>query len=644
MYTQLQVYKKLQKFVQATGNAFALFIPDQNVYKELKEYKKQKAIPPHHLKLKVSLISALPNSDNTTATTVIDVSKITKGSQLLNLYALILDAQAPAMEGVEQVRRPMQMESSEVMFSTEPVRHQHTSVLGGFFKQPTMSSAFSDRFANKTGTPIIHSNYYAGAIRELFEKKKFVIKMEKVTGRPRSMQSPGTMQQITRICLPMDSRVAEKTRTLSPMDPARACWVAHPLNADCEVFRIIETYENNNFLLEVMLMPVGLLAGKWPPYTVDLGSPVINALNAVARMIEKTEPVLLEILTEINLSAERSGQAEPYRHPYADAIRELFTELSMVLDIEQQFTNPTGFSQITHVYLEPDIRATAKVLSLLDSDPDKARWMAHPGYGKYKIFKLTENYRQGGGLTDMKLEAVYDDASSDCIYIHDGALSVNNAFSLIKEKVEKRMEELDPILKKAEQELRTGRLLKEAEPKLTPRTAELNINAFHPAHKTKAITESEKTTTLRKAILTFLVDKGAEVEEGPCEEEGDSKTGGYVRKTQVYEPADAEIVRMLELLNPEQPDRAYLEAHPMAVRYELFRIVEKIQNKGEVVKMYFEVSASLSPTPLKFDIPLSADVEQNMLLAEYMLNNQRRRLADRIKQHQKNKPSQDSQS
>ena len=643
-YTQLQVYKKLQKFVQATGNAFALFISDQDVYKELKEYKKQKAIPPHHLKLKVSLISALPNSDNTTVTTVIDVSKITKGSQLLNLYALILDAQAPVMEGVEQVRRPMQMESSEVMFSTEPVRHQHTSVLGGFFKQPIMSSAFSDRFASKTGTPTFHSNYYTGAIRELFEKKKFVIKMDKVAGHPRSMQSPGTMQQITRICLPMDSRVAEKTRTLSPMDPARARWVAHPLNADCEVFRIIETYENNNFLLEVKLMPVGLLAGKWPPYTVDLGSPVINALNAVARMIEKTEPVLLEILTEINLSAERSGQAEPYRHPHADAIRELFTELSMVLDIERQFTNPTGFSQITHVYLEPDIRATAKVLSLLDSDPDKARWMAHPGYGKYKIFKLTENYSQGGGLTGMKLEAVYVDASSDCIYIHDGVLSVNNAISLIKEKVEKRMEELDPILKKAEQEMRTGRLFKEAETKLTPKTTKLKINTFLPAYKTKAITESEKTTTLRKAILTFLVDKGAEVEEGPCEEEGDSKTGGYVRQTLVYEPADAEIVRMLELLNPEQPDRAYLEAHPMAVRYELFRIVEKIQNKGEVVKMYFEVSASLSPTPLKFDIPLSADVEKNMLLAEYMLINQRRLLADRIEQHQKNKPMQDSQS
>lgn len=164
------------------------------------------------------------------------------------------------------------------------------------------------------------------------------------------------------------------------------------------------------------------------------------------------------------------------------------------------------------------------------------------------------------------------------------------------------------------------------------------------AHKTKAITESEKTTTLRKAILTFLVDKGAEVEEGPCEEEGDSKTGGYVRKTQVYEPADAEIVRMLELLNPEQPDRAYLEAHPTAVRWELFRIVEKIQNKGEVVKMYFETNLGFSATPLKFDIPLSVDVEQNMLLAEYMLNNQRRLLADRIKQHQKNKPMQDSQS
>jgi hypothetical protein len=653
-YTQLQVYKKLQKFVQATGNAFPLFISDQNVYKELKEYKKQKAIPPHHLKLKVSLISALPNHYNTTVTTVIDVSKITKDSQLLNLYALILDAQAPAMEGVEQVRCPMQMEPAEGMFSTEPVRHQHTSVLGGLFKQPIMSSAFSDKFANKTGTPTFHSNYYSGAIRELFEKKKkFVIKMDKVTGHPRSMQSPGTMQQITRICLPMDSRVAEKTRTLSPLDPARACWVAHPLNVDCEVFRIIETYENNNFLREVMLMPVGLLAGKWPSYTVDLSSPVINALHAAARMIEKTDPVLVEILMEINLSAERSAQAEPYRHPHADAIRELLTESRMVLDIEQQSSNYTELSQVTHIYLAPDIRATAKVLSLPDSDPDKARWMAHPGYGKYEIFKLTENYSQRGGLTGMKLEAVYADAPSDCIYIYDGLLSVNDAISLIKQKVEKRMEELDPILEKAEQELCTGRLLEEAKPELSPRIAELNINvesfvkeinAFHLAYKTKAITESEKTTTLRKAILTFLVDKGAEVEEGPCEEEGDWKTGGYVRQTQVYEPADAEIARMLELLNPEQPDRAYLEAHPMAVRYELFRIVEKIQNKGEVVKMYFEVSASLSSTPLKFDIPLSADVEKNMLLAEYMLVNQRHLLANRIEQHQKNKPVQDSQS
>lgn len=494
---------------------------------------------------------------------------------------------------------------------------------------------------------------YGEKLRELFEKKKFVIKMDKVTGHPGSMQSPGTMQQITRIYLPMDSRVAEKTRTLSPMDPARARWVAHPLNADCEVFRIIETYENNNFLREVMLMPVGLLTGKWPSYTVDLSSPVINALHAAARMIEKTDPVLVEILTEINLSAERSAQAEPYRHPHADAIRELLTESRMVLDIEQQSSNYTELSQVTHIYLAPDIRATAKVLSLPDSDPDKARWMAHPGYGKYEIFKLTENYSQRGGLTGMKLEAVYADAPSDCIYIYDGLLSVNDAISLIKQKVEKRMEELDPILEKAEQELCTGRLLEEAKPKLSPRIAELSINvesfvkeinAFHPAYKTKAIAESEKTTTLRKAILTFLVDKGAEVEEGPCEEEGDWKTGGYVRQTQVYEPADAEIARMLELLNPEQPDRAYLEAHPMAVRYELFRIVEKIQNKGEVVKMYFEVSASLSSTPLKFDIPLSADVEKNMLLAEYMLVNQRHLLADRIEQHQKNKPVQDSQS